>query len=118
MIAEPPTLEGATNEMLAVPFPEVADPITGAPGTLALTTTLALAKALAKLAFPACVAVSAQVPTPTTVSVLPLTVHTVFGEVVAKVNVVSPLVAVAVSVIGATPTSTGVTGAKVTVCEA
>ena len=52
------------------------------------------------------------------VRVLPLTVHTVFGEVVAKMNVVSPLVAVAVSVIGATPNVTGEEGANVTVCVA
>ena len=89
-------------------------PIVGAPGTVALTTTVALADALLNVALPACVAVSAQLPTVTMVSVLPLTVHT-SGVVVAKVNAVKPLPAVAVRVIGLTPNTTGVAGAKVTV---
>ena len=43
-----------------------------------------------------------------------MTVHT-NGVVVAKVNAVKPLLAVAVSVVGLTPNVTGVAGAKVTV---
>ena len=70
------------------------------------------------MALPGCVAVSAQVPTPTMVSWVPATVQIVLAEDVLNVNVVSPLVAVAVSVIGPTPSNTGVAGANVTVCEA
>ncbi len=81
----------------------------------ALTTTVALAEALLKFALPACVAVSAQLPPPVMVSVAPLTVQMVGAEVVANVNAVKPLVAVAVSVLDATPKTTGVEGAKVTV---
>ena len=53
-------------------------------------------------------------PVPTMVNVATLTVHT-NGVVLAKVNAVKPLLAVAVSVIGKTPNTTGVAGAKVTV---
>ncbi len=87
----------------------------GAPGTVAFTTMVAAADALLKCALPACVAVNAQLPVPTMVSVLPATVHT-SGVVVAKVNAVNPLLAVAVREMGLTPKLTGVAGAKLTVC--
>ena len=79
-----------------------------------MTSTVALADALLKFALPACVAVSAQLPAPTMVNVLLATVHT-SGVVLANVNAVKPLVAVAVSAMGATPKITGVAGANVTV---
>ena len=78
-------------------------------------TTLALAEAAAKLALPAWLAVSAQVPTPTMVSWLPATVQMVPALLVEKVKAVRPLLAVAVKVIGATPKVTGEAGVKVTV---
>lgn len=54
-------------------------------------------------------------PPPVNVTVLPDTVHTVASEVVLKVNVVSPLDAVALSVAGAAPKVTGEAGVNVTV---
>jgi len=83
-----------------------------------LITTLALANAEAKLLLPVCVAVNAQVPTPTIVSWLPATVQIVPALLVLKVKAVSPLEAVAVSVLSPAPKVTGVGGAKVTVCVA
>ena len=90
-------------------------PMVGAPGTAAFTTMVAGAEALLKFALPACVAVRAQLPVPTMVNVLPATVQMVGAEVVANVNAVKPLVAVAVNAMGATPNTTGVAGANVTV---
>ena len=49
---------------------------------------------------------------------MPATVQMVAALLVLKVKVVSPLVALAVSVIGETPNVTGVAGANVTVCAA
>ena len=66
----------AVKPLLAVAVNVIADApkVTGVAGAnvtvcaAALITTLALADALAKLVFPACAAVSAQVPAPTMVS--------------------------------------------------
>jgi len=80
-----------------------------------LITTLALANAEAKLLLPDWVAVTAQVPTPTTVSWLPATVQIVPALLVLKVKAVRPLEAVAVKVLAGAPKVTGVVGANVTV---
>ena len=64
---------------------------------------------------PAWAAVSAQVPTPTMVRVLPDTVQMLARLLVEKVKAVRPLEAVADKVIGATPKTTGEAGVKVTV---
>jgi len=65
---------------------------------------------------PAWLAVNTQVPPPTMVSWLPLTVQIVPTLLVLKA--VRPLDAVAGSVLGPAPKVTGVGGAKVIVCEA
>lgn len=57
-------------------------------------------------------------PPPVKVTVFPLTVQIVAAELVAKVKLVKPLLAVAVSATGAAPKTTGVAGVKVTVCVA
>ena len=107
-------------DAVAVSVMGVTPKITGVAGAkvtvwlAGLTTTVALADALLKFALPGCVAVRAQLPAPTMVNVATLTVHT-DGVVLAKVNAVKPLLAEAVSVMGATPKITGVAGAKVTV---
>ena len=68
------------------------------------------------MALPAWLAVSAQVPPPLMVSWLPTTLQTLAMLPVEKVNIVSPLDALAVSVIGDAPMVTGEAGAKVTDC--
>jgi len=64
---------------------------------------------------PAWLAVKAQVPPPTMVSVLPDTVQMVLALLVENVNAVKPLLAVALKVMGDAPNVTGDEGANVTV---
>jgi hypothetical protein len=95
VIAEPPVLAGAVNEIVAEPFPAVAETPVGAPGALVGTTALlGLDDALVPIAF---VAVTENV------YVVPLTSPvTVIGEPLLEA-VKPPVLEVAVYVVIADP---------------
>jgi hypothetical protein len=98
VIAEPPLLAGAVKVTVACVSPAVATPMTGAPGTIALTVNERVSCGAAwKAALPAWSALMVQVPAVTNVRAPALVmVHT---AVVADVKVgVNPDEAVAVSV--------------------
>lgn len=74
VIALPPLLVGGVNAIVAIALPDVATPIAGAPGAVAVMLTLRVTcVAAAKLASPDWFAAMVQVPAASIVTITPLT---------------------------------------------